>query len=53
MGSTIRPQDAPVAGAVDPGASITSLAVLVKNARMTRMLNTDTALGRISAQYWS
>jgi hypothetical protein len=32
--------------------SIMSLAMFMKNARITMMLNTLTALGRISAQYW-
>lgn len=33
--------------------SIMSLAMFMKNARITMMLKTLTALGRISAQYWS
>ena len=33
--------------------SISSRAMLLKKDRITRMLNTLTALGRISAQYWS
>src|SRR5207244_721889 len=34
-------------------ASMSSCAVDAKKPRITRMLNTDTALGRISVQYWS
>ena len=53
MGSTIRPRMVQSPAPSIRALSITSLAVLVKNARITMMLNTDTALGRISAQYWS
>jgi hypothetical protein len=53
VGSTIRHRIFQSLAPSIRALSIMSLPIFMKNARMTMMLKTLTALGRISAQYWS
>jgi hypothetical protein len=53
VGSTIRHRIRHSPAPSIRADSIMSLAMFMKNARITIMLNTLTAEGRISAQYWS